>query len=163
MKEAEREWLKGMATLGAATKWTAEEIRLVTELGYGLAEQGRVAEAIVLFEGLAAVAPATVYFQAALGALWLRENEFEKALAYLNQVLQIDARNVVALVNRGEANLRLNDRNAARRDLQRAILLGREIGRANDAQSLEGKSITRARGLLLALEKENGSMNIAKT
>lgn len=154
MKEAEREWLKGMATLGAATKWTADEIRLVTELGYGLAEQGRVGEAIVLFEGLAALAPATVYFQAALGALWLRENEFDKALRCLNQVLQSDAKNIVALVNRGEALMRLNERAAASRDLSKAVQIAKETKRARDETSLEGKSAIRARALLLALEKE---------
>lgn len=154
MKEAEREWLKGMATLGAATKWTAEEIRLVTELGYGLAEQGRVAEAIVLFEGLAALAPATVYFQAALGALWLRENELEKALSYLNQVLQADPKNIVALVNRGETLMKLNDKAAASRDLSKAIEIAKETNQKTDELSLEAKSRIRARALLLALDKE---------
>ncbi len=150
MKETEREWLKGHATLGAATKWTPEEIRLVTELGYGLAEQGRLGEAITLFEGLAALAPATVYFQAALGALWLREGAPEKALTYLNQALISESRDITSLVNRGEAFLLLGERVAASRDFKSAINLSKS--RADSA--IEEKSLTRARALLASIEKQ---------
>lgn len=150
MKESEREWLKGHATLGAATKWTAEEIRLVTELGYGLAEQGRIIEAITLFEGLAALAPATVYFQAALGALWLRENAPEKAINYLNHVLGLEPRDLTSLVNRGECFLLMGERAAASRDFQAALNLGKK----KNNLSVEAKSLIRARALLASLEKQ---------
>lgn len=154
MKETEREWLKGNATLGAATKWTADEIRLVSELGYGLAEQGRVAEAITLFEGLAALAPATVYFQAALGALWLRENEPRKALVYLNQVLESEPRDVVALVNRGEAYLRIGEKSAATKDFEKAVAVSQSRGKKIPETSIEGKSLIRARALLISIERQ---------
>jgi Flp pilus assembly protein TadD len=150
MKEMEREWLKGHTTLGAATKWTPEEIRLVTELGYGLAEQGRITEAITVFEGLAALAPATVYFQAALGALWLREGSPEKALVYLNQVLNLESPDITSLVNRGEAYLRLGERAAASRDFRSAVSLSKR--KADSA--VEEKSLTRARALLASIEKQ---------
>lgn len=150
MKETERDWLKGQATLGAATKWTAEEIRLVTELGYGLAEQGRVIEAITLFEGLAALAPATIYFQAALGALWLREGSADKALAYLNQVLSLESRDITSLVNRGEAFLRLGERAAASRDFRLAV----SLNKTKTGSAIEEKSLTRARALLASIEKQ---------
>ena len=150
MKETEREWLKGHTTLGAATKWTPEEIRLVTELGYGLAEQGRVGEAITLFEGLAALAPATVYFQAALGALWLREGAPEKALTYLNQALVADSRDLISLVNRGEALLLLGERAAASRDFRSAV----SLNKLKTESVAEEKSLTRARALLASIEKQ---------
>jgi tetratricopeptide (TPR) repeat protein len=154
MRETEQEWLKGRATLGAATKWTPEELRLVTELGYGLAEQGRVAEAITLFEGLAALAPATVYFQAALGALWLRENSPAKALECLNQALKGDPKDIVSLVNRGEAHLRLGDKDAASRDFQVALNFSNSNGKVVVNESVEAKSIIRARALLTSIEKQ---------
>lgn len=156
MKEAEKEWLQGRTTLGTATKWTPEEIRLVAELGFGLAEQGRISEAIVLFEGLAALAPATIYFQAALGALWLRESEPEKALPYLNYVLQNDSRDIMTLVNRGETLMLLGEREAAKKDFQTALNLsnGANSKKVLD-QSNEGKSLIRARALLMSLERQN--------
>ena len=69
MIQFEQEWLNGSVSLGAVTGWTADEIRLISELGYALAKQGLNQEAIVIFEGLMVLAPATTYFEAALGAL----------------------------------------------------------------------------------------------
>ena len=48
----EKDWIFGNATLGAAAGWAADEIRLVAELGYALAQNGRNHEAITVFEGL---------------------------------------------------------------------------------------------------------------
>src|SRR5215204_824587 len=81
------DWLEGRASLGAAGGWTAEEMRLVADTGYALAEQGRHDEAVAIFEGLAVLAPATAYFQSALGALWLRKGEPERALEHLEALL----------------------------------------------------------------------------
>lgn len=153
MKEAEQEWLQGRATLGTATKWTAEEIRLVAELGYGLAEQGRVAEAIVLFEGLSVLSPATTYFQSALGALWIRENKPEKALSYLNQVVQSEPNNVIALVNRGESFLRLGERAEAIEDFQTALAFAKSKKEVSE-DSIEGRCLIRARALLMSIENQ---------
>lgn len=150
MKDGELDWLKGQATLGATTRWTAEEIRLVTELGFGLAEQGKISDAVVLFEGLTAVAPATVYFQAALGALWLRSNEPEKALFYLDQVVQIDPKDLISLVNRGESLMRLGNTEASLKDLNKALTLASK--RRFDAESIEYKSIVRAKALRRTIE-----------
>jgi predicted Zn-dependent protease len=122
-----QEWLQGRASLGAAGGWTAEEMRLVADLGYALAEQGRLQEALVIFEGLAAVAPATSYFQSALGTLRLRLGEPERALEYLNAALGADAQDVASLVNRAEAYLQLGQRAGAIRDLETAMRIGESL------------------------------------
>lgn len=136
-----QDWLHGRVSLGAASGWTAEEMRLVTDLGYALAEQGRNEEAITIFEGLAAVAPATSYFQSALGALWLRMNEPRRALAHLEAALASDPQDLAALVNRGEARLQLGERAAALGDLEAAARLGEARGRGD-------APVVRARALL---------------
>src|ERR1700750_3247447 len=107
MIQFEQEWLNGGVSLGAVAGWTADEIRLVSELGYALAEQGRNQEAITIFEGLIALAPATAYFDSAPGALWLRENDPARALPYLNAAIQSDPKDIPNRVNRGEVFLRL--------------------------------------------------------
>ena len=66
----EKDWVLGNISLGAAANWAADEIRLVAELGFALAQNGRNHEAITIFEGLNTLAPATPYFEAALGSLW---------------------------------------------------------------------------------------------
>lgn len=141
------DWLRGRASLGAAGGWTTGEMRLVTDLGYALAEQGRHQEALTIFEGLAALAPATAYFQSALGALRLRVGDPVAAITHLDAALAADARDVAALVNRGEANMQLGNTEAAQQDLQTAARLGEALQASDSALSL-----TRARALLARLQ-----------
>ena len=121
MKGIEQEWIEGEVTLGAAANWPADEIRLVSELGYALAQQGRNAEAIAVFEGLAAVAPATHYFDSALGALWLREANYPKALEHLNAAIESDPNDLPNRVNRAETHIHLGNRDDALTDLDFAV------------------------------------------
>lgn len=144
MENIAAEWLRGRASLGAAGGWTAEEMRLVADVGYALAEQGRADEAITIFEGLAALAPATSYFQSSLGALWLRKGDPQRAVEYLDAALASDPTDLNALTNRGEALLQLGEREAARRDLQRVAQVS-----VNPRES-ETDCVTRARALLRA-------------
>jgi tetratricopeptide (TPR) repeat protein len=140
------DWLEGRASLGAAGGWTAEEMRLVADIGYALAEQGRHDEAVTIFEGLAVLAPATAYFQSALGALWLRKGEPERALRHLDAALSADPSDLTAHVNRGEAAMQLGDAAAARKSLLAALELGPRA--ANEAGI---PALVRARALLTQL------------
>ncbi len=146
LTKQDHDWLQGGLSLAAATGWTPEEVRLVTDLGYHLAEQGRHAEAITVFEGLAALIPATVYFQSALGALKLRVKDYAGALPHLNRALAATPDDAVALVNRGETLLYLGDPPSARADLQRAVAL-------SATADPPPPYITRAKALLMALER----------
>ena len=145
MDQIAAEWLQGGASLGAAGNWTAEEMRLVADIGFALAEQGRNEEAITIFEGLTALAPATAYFQSALGALWLRKGEPRRAVEHLDAALNSDPGDLTALTNRGEAHLQLGEREMALRDL-------REVAQISDAPAgtTDATCIMRARALLRA-------------
>ena len=147
--QLEQEWINGGISLGAAAGWTADEIRLVSELGFALAEQGRNHEAVTIFEGLAALAPATVYFESVLGALWLREDEPARALPHLNAALAADQNDIAARVNRGEVFLRLENYEGAKIDLD--FVLGQEV-KAENKNVLE-QCLTRARALSLTLNR----------
>lgn len=149
MIQFEQEWINGGVSLGAAAGWTADEIRLVSELGYALAEQGRHREAIAIFEGLVALAPATVYFETALGALWLRENEPARALPHLNAALASDPKDIPARVNRGEVFLLLQNFEGAREDLVFVLRQKASI----DKKALFQQCQTRARALLMTVER----------
>jgi predicted Zn-dependent protease len=149
MIQFEHEWINGGISLGAAAGWTADEIRLVCELGFALAEQGRNREAITIFEGLLALAPATAYFETALGALWLRENDLARAAAHLDAALAADPRDLPTRVNRGEVYLRLENYEAARADLEYVLAQKRQTSDSN----LLHQCVTRARALLLTVER----------
>ncbi len=140
------EWLNGQVSLGAAMNWTAHEIRLVVDLAYSLAEQGRDREAIIAFEGLSALAPATAYFQSALGGLKLRVGDWQGALTHLNRALASDPRDTYAMVNRGEVYLHLGNRAAAKADFLSAVALS-----GNPSREQSPLHIQRARGLLINL------------
>lgn len=147
--QLEQEWINGGISLGAAAGWTADEIRLVSELGFALAEQGRNYEAITIFEGLAALAPATVYFESALGALWLRENNPAQALPHLNAALGADQHDIVARVNRSEVFLRLENYEGAKIDLD--FVLKQEVEVEN--KNILEQCLTRARALSATLKR----------
>jgi Flp pilus assembly protein TadD len=149
MMQFEQEWINGGVSLGAAAGWSPDEIRLVSELGYALAEQGRNHEAITVFEGLIALAPATTYFEIALGALWLRENNPAKALPHLSAALAADPSDIPTRVNRGEVHLRLENFEAAEKDLK-FVLRRREKVLTNN---LLEQCFTRARALLYTVER----------
>lgn len=149
MIQFEQEWINGGVSLGAAAGWSPDEIRLVSELGFALAEQGRNHEAITIFEGLIALAPATVYFEVALGALWLRENNPARALVHLNAALAADPNDIPTRVNRGEAHLRLENFEGARKDLRAAL---KKRGKTLTNGVLE-QCFTRARALLETVER----------
>lgn len=148
-EETLQKWLDGQISLGMAANWEKDEIRIISEIAYSLAQQGRYAEAIVLFEGLVAVAPATAYFQAALGALFLRINNYQKSIEHLNAALSIEANDFVSLVNRGEAYLRSRNVAAGQQDLKKAL----QIASATSTKQLDindekALTVKRARALL---------------
>jgi tetratricopeptide (TPR) repeat protein len=148
-----QKWLDGQITLGAAANWDKDEIRIISEIAYSLAQQGRNREAIVMFEGLIAIAPATAYFQSALGALHLRLKDFPKAIEYLDAALEIEPSDIVSLVNRGEARMRIEQTDDARADFARAVqLAAANRNRQVDINDEITLAVKRARALLSVIE-----------
>jgi tetratricopeptide (TPR) repeat protein len=139
----EKDWVFGNISLAAAADWAADEIRLVAELGFALAQNGRNHEAITIFEGLNTLVPATPYFQAALGSLWLRENNPARALVHIDAALSENPDDLISYVNRGEAYLRLERYDDARRDLE--VVLERASSDATNG--LQHSSYIRAAAL----------------
>ncbi len=145
----DEDWVRGRASLGAAAAWTAEEIRLIADLGFALAEYGRDEEALTIFEGLASVAPATVYFQSALGAVLLRIGELDRAETHLNAALAADPQDMAALVNRGELYMRQGRRDLAITDFLTLLDLPQIQAGADTSQYA-----TRTRALLSILTQD---------
>lgn len=150
-----QKWLDGQISLGAAADWETDEIRIISEIAYTLAQQGRIREAIILFEGLLALAPATAYFQSALGALFLRLKDYPQAVKYLDASLGIEPGEITSLVNRGEAHLRNGNIQKGISDLetalQNAALFPAKQVDVNDETAL---SLKRARALLKATQSQ---------
>jgi Flp pilus assembly protein TadD len=145
----DEDWVRGRASLGAAAAWNAEEIRLIADLGFALAEYGRDDEALTIFEGLAALAPATAYFQSALGAVLLRMGELDRAETHLNAALGSDPQDMAALVNRGELYMRMGRRDLAITDFLTLLDLPQVQANADTSQYA-----VRTRALLSILTRD---------
>jgi len=144
-----KEWLDGQVSLGAVADWNKDEIRIISEIAYSLAQQGCYEEAIVLFEGLLAIAPATAYFQSALGALHLRLKNLSVAISYLDAALKIEENDVISLVNRGEARLLDGNVAQARQDLEKALqIAARKPSKQDSINNEITLTVKRARTLL---------------
>lgn len=148
-QNALQRWLDGQMSLGAAASWDKNEIRIISEIAYSLAQQGRTQESIVLFEGLLAVAPATGYFQSALGALQLREGNYAKAVEHLTAAINIESSDIISLVNRAEAAIHLGNTIEALTDLNTALSIGDRLPqRQTDVNDETVLTLKRARALL---------------
>lgn len=144
-----QKWLDGQVSLGAAANWDKDEIRIISEIAYSLAQQGRNQEAILLFEGLVAIAPATAYFQSALGALHLRTGNFAQAIEHFNVALSIEPSDIVSLVNRGESFIKIGKIPEARLDLEKAVELAQMLPpKQVDVNDETQLTVKRARALL---------------
>lgn len=148
-EDAMQKWLGGQISLGAAANWDKDEIRIISEIAYSLAQQGRNQESILLFEGLVAVAPATAYFQSALGALHLRTGDYAKAIEHFDAALDIEPNDIISLVNRGESYIKAGQIEQGRTDFEKALEVARRLPKKqtdiNDETQL---TIKRARALL---------------
>ncbi|MBL8917726.1 MAG: tetratricopeptide repeat protein [Myxococcaceae bacterium] len=92
-------------------------------LGHELFSRGKVAEAKVIFEGLAAnTVDAFVYTM--LGTIHLAQNELDRALGRFEEALKLDPQDLAALVYRAEIRLQKKKVRQAIDDLQRAIGMG---------------------------------------
>ncbi len=94
-------------------------------LGHELFSTGRVAEARVIFEGLASTAAADPFIFTMLGTIHLSANELDKALERFERALQLEPDDVAALVYRAEILLQKKRLRPAIEDLERALTLGK--------------------------------------
>jgi hypothetical protein len=113
--------------------WTHEETYYLAERAYRLYREGRLREAAILFEGLAAVDLENLYCRKALAAICMRLDQHDAAVAHLDVVLGRNRFDVEALAGRCEALMTLCDFASAERDLE--CLAGLPAGR-DDARRL---------------------------
>jgi Flp pilus assembly protein TadD len=106
-EELLRAWARGEATWAEVEGIGAPEAAAIARIGVELAAAGRLAEALVVFEGLVELNPRDAGARAALGTVYQRLGRTDDALAAYGAALDLDGRHPVALGNRGELLLRL--------------------------------------------------------
>jgi tetratricopeptide (TPR) repeat protein len=92
-------------------------------IGFRLYEQGKYSEAKTIFSGLIMLEPTEAYYYTALGAVYLAEEELDKARGYFDNAIRLNPKEVAPYVNRGEVNLRDGKILEAAEDFAKAVEL----------------------------------------
>ena len=123
---AVKRWAKGEATLQELKGYSSEELFAVASQGYTLFLNGKVRDAQVVFEGLVAIDPRNDYYYRALGVVYHRQGDAERALRQFSHAITVAPRSSAAYVNRAEVHISRREREKALKDLEAAIRVSRD-------------------------------------
>ena len=136
------QWSQGRVSLKQIVGLSDEELFAIASQGYFMFLQGKTEPARVLFEGLVAVDPRNGYYYRALGAIYWRLKETQKALKQFTYAIRVAPKDVSAYVNRAEVYIAQRQFHSARSDLREALKL---------AGYNDGALIRKARAMLRML------------
>lgn len=122
------QWSKGQVSLKQIVGLSDEELYAIATQGYLLFLQGKTEGARVIFEGLVACDPKNAYYYRALGAIYWRLKEPQRALKQFTYAIRVAPRDVSAYVNRAEIFVAQKQWIEAREDLA----LARKFAGPND-------------------------------
>jgi type III secretion system low calcium response chaperone LcrH/SycD len=117
------QWSQGKVTLKQIVGLSEEELYAVASQGYNLFLQGKSEPARVLFEGLVAIDPRNAYYYRALGAIYWRMKEPQKAVKQFTYAIRVAPKDISSYVNRAEVYVSQQQWKAAREDLSLALRL----------------------------------------
>lgn len=139
-------WAAGKITLKELKGYTDDELYAIAHTGYFFLMQGKNNEAKTLFEGLVAIDPKNDYYYRALGVIFHKLGDAERAIKQFTYAITVSPKAAPSYVNRAEVFLSLNRNVEAGNDLRKALELctAREAALAKKARALLGV-VTRRR------------------
>lgn len=118
-----RRFVEGELSLAQIMGLSMDQAYAVAELGYNLFNQGKLNEALQIFEGLVVLNPYDGYFHGMVGAIYARKGEADKALEALTHAAGLEPKDPQVFVNRAEIYLNRGSFEEALDDLKVAIEL----------------------------------------
>ena len=118
-----RKFLLGELSARDFNEFTGPQMLKLAVMGFTQYEQGRYPEAQAIFESLIFLDPKEAYYQIALGAVFLAQEDLELAEKALSVAIALNTTEVAAFVNRGEVFLRTGRIVLAAKDFKRAVEL----------------------------------------
>lgn len=100
-----------------------EQIAAVMVIGYRLYEQGRLKQAVRIFEGLAVLDQNNAYVHGIIGSIYQKQGQLEAAIERYSRALELFPYDTNALTNRGEILLKLGRFQEAAEDFKLTIQL----------------------------------------
>ena len=140
---AVQKWAKGKATLQELKGYTPDELYAIAQHGYTLFLNGRTRHAQVIFEGLIAVDPRNEYYYRALGVVYHRLGDAERALRQFTHAITVAPGSPAAYVNRAEVHIARRDTDQALIDLEHAIRAGGDLSHPVAQKALALRSLIR--------------------
>jgi tetratricopeptide (TPR) repeat protein len=129
------QWSQGRVSLKQIVGLSEEELFAFASQGYFMFLQGKTEPARVIFEGLVAIDPRNAYYYRALGAIYWRLKEGQKALKQFTYAIRVAPREISSYVNRAEIYVAQKQFQAARADLSQAIRMSGMTDRALAAKA----------------------------
>lgn len=111
-------WAKGETTLKEIRGYSDDELYAIAHQGYYFLMQGKNKEARTLFEGLVAIDPRNIYYYRALGVIYHKLGDPERALRQFTYATRVEPKHPAAYVNRAEVYIATGQLREALRDLR---------------------------------------------
>jgi type III secretion system low calcium response chaperone LcrH/SycD len=119
-------WAEGRGTLKEVRGYSDAELFAVARTAYMFFNQGKLAEARTLFQGLFAVNPKEPYFARALGVVEQALGNADGALAAFDVAIKLQPDDPAAYVARAEIRILKGQGRDAAQDLQKALSVARD-------------------------------------
>ncbi|MFH1812340.1 MAG: tetratricopeptide repeat protein [Pseudomonadota bacterium] len=116
-------WARGELTLKEIKGYTDDELYAIAHQGYFYLMQGKNDAARTIFEGLVAIDPRNGYYYRALGVIYHKLGDAERALRQFTYATRVAPRDPAAYINRAEVYVATRRIAEARRDLGYATQL----------------------------------------
>ena len=125
--KAVQRWANGEQTLMQLKGYSEEELYSIAQQGYTLFLNGKIKDARTIFEGLVAIDPRNDYYYRALGVVYHRLGDAERALRQFDHAITVAPRSAAAYVNRAEVHISRRDYARALADLASAVQVSGDL------------------------------------
>ena len=116
-QEKIEEFLKGEITLAEMQGISQVQAYLMADMGYNCYKQGKLDQAEMIFNGLAALNHKDFYFHSVLGMIYAAKDEHKKAIDSLNTALELNEADISSFAARAEAFLKIGEFQKALKDM----------------------------------------------
>jgi type III secretion system low calcium response chaperone LcrH/SycD len=114
-------WADGRATLKDVRGYSDQELFAVARTGYAFFNQGKIAEARTIFQGLFAINPREAYFARALAVVEQAAGNADGALSAYDVAVKLAPEDPMAYIGRAEIRILKGQTREALQDLQAAM------------------------------------------
>lgn len=119
-------WADNKATLKEVKGYTDEELYAIAHQGYYFLLQGKYEEAKTIYEGLVAIDPKNDYYYRALGVIYHKLGDPDRAIKQFTYASRVAPSNLAAFINRAEVYVSTGRKREALADLDHAVNLARD-------------------------------------